>query len=67
MNTIKAKLAINANELSAAEISEEAKQYLYTVADIKNMDEQFWEDFKAGAFMWCLMYGNVGIKDITDI
>lgn len=67
MDTIKAKLAINANEISDAEISEEAKQYLYTVADIKNMDEQFWDDFKAGAFMWCLMYGSVGIKDLDDI
>lgn len=60
MTEIKMNKAVVANELTVEDLSEEVVEYVSRVANIAEMDEQFWADFILGASLWGITAGYTG-------
>lgn len=56
---MKRAIALN-SENSAELLSDEVISYISRVANIAEMDEQFWNDFMLGAAMWSITAGYTG-------
>lgn len=60
MTEIAMTKAVVANELTVADLDEEVVDYVKRVANIAEMDEQFWADFIFGASLWGISVGYTG-------